>query len=168
MPKDIEKIVKESSGQRFVVAMSGDTGFYSGTKKLLPLLSGMNVRVMPGISSIPYFCSRIGESWDDALLVSAHGRYCNLVSKVRENRKVFALTGGDLGIKEIAALLSENGLGYVKLTAGENLSYENERITRGTADEFKEREFDSSQSSLRKTRKQKACPLPMALTTARF
>ena len=168
LPKDIEKIVKESSGQRFVVAMSGDTGFYSGTKKLLPLLSGMNVRVMPGISSIPYFCSRIGESWDDALLVSAHGRYCNLVSKVRENRKVFALTGGDLGIKEIAALLSENGLGYVKLTAGENLSYENERITRGTADEFKEREFDSLAVLLAENEKAESMPLTQGLDDSAF
>ena len=143
LPKDIEKIIRESSGQKFVVAMSGDTGFYSGTKKLLPLLEGLSVKVLPGISSIPYFCSRIGQSWDDALLVSAHGRYCNIVSKIRNNEKVFALTGGDLGIKEIAKLLCENGLGYVELTVGEKLSYEDEKISKGTAEELKDKDFDS-------------------------
>ncbi|MBO4818858.1 MAG: precorrin-6A reductase [Firmicutes bacterium] len=142
-PKDIERIVRESAEQRFVVAMSGDTGFYSGTKKLLPLLSDLNTKVLPGISSIPYFCSLIGESWDDALLVSAHGRYCNLVGKIKNNPKVFALTGGDMGIKEIAKALCENGLGTTKLVVGENLSYENERITAGTAEELKTLEFDS-------------------------
>ncbi len=143
LAKDIEKVIRASSALKIAVAMSGDTGFYSGTKKLLPLLSDLDVKVLPGISSIPYFCSRIGESWDDALLVSAHGRYCNLAGKIRSNPKVFALTGGDMGIKEIAGILCDNGLGKVKLVVGENLSYENERITRGTAEELKDKEFDS-------------------------
>ena len=143
LAKDIEKIIRSSAALKIAVAMSGDTGFFSGTKKLLPLLSDLEVKVLPGISSIPYFCSRIGESWDDALLVSAHGRYCNLVGKIRSNPKVFALTGGDMGIKEIVDALCENGLGKVDLVVGENLSYENERITRGTAEELKGKDFDS-------------------------
>ena len=168
LPKDIEKIVKESSGQSFVVAMSGDTGFYSGTKKLLPLLSGLNVKVLPGISSIPYFCSRIGESWDDAVLISVHGRYCNIVSKVRSNKKVFALTGGDLGIKNIAELLSENGLGNVKLTVGENLSYENERITRGSASELKDRDFDPLAVLLAENDRAEDMPVTQGLDDSAF
>ncbi len=168
LPKDIEKTVRESAERRFVVAMSGDTGFYSGTKKLLPLLSGMKLKVLPGISSIPYFCSRIGESWDDALLVSVHGRYCNIVSKIRNNAKVFALTGGDLGIKEIAKLLSENGMGYVKLTAGENLSYEDERIVRGTAEEFKDMEFGSLTVLLAENEKACSSPVTQGLDDGAF
>ena len=168
LAKDIEKAVRSSAALRIVVAMSGDTGFYSGTKKLLPLLSDMSVKVLPGISSIPYFCSRIGESWDDALLVSAHGRYCNLVSKVRGNRKVFALTGGDLGIKEIAGLLCDNGLGYVKLTAGENLSYEDERITRGTAEELRDMDFGSLAVLLAENEKAESSPVTQGLEDGAF
>ena len=44
----------------FCVVMSGDTGFYSGTKKLLPLLKECRVRVLPGLSSMSYLCARVG------------------------------------------------------------------------------------------------------------
>ena len=42
-----------------------------------------------GISSVVYFMSKIGLSWDDAKIVSAHGKTCNLISLIRTNRKVF-------------------------------------------------------------------------------
>ena len=94
-PADIAAAVFSGAEERVVVAMSGDTGFYSGTKKLLPLLRGAEVRVLPGISSVVYFCSRLGIGWDDATLISAHGRDCNYLAKIRKNPKVIALTGGD-------------------------------------------------------------------------
>ncbi len=143
LPKDIEKIIRESSGQKYVVAMSGDTGFYSGTKKLLPLIEDLNPKVLPGISSVLYFCSKTGQSWDDALLVSVHGRYCNILAKVKKNKKVFALTGGDVSLPDIIHSLCENGLEDVDIIVGENLSYENERITRGKAKELDGKEFDT-------------------------
>lgn len=48
-----------------------------GAKKLVDLLEG-NVEVICGISSVVYFMAKIGFSWDDAKIVSAHGRKCNL------------------------------------------------------------------------------------------
>ena len=44
--------------RRFTVVMSGDTGFFSGTKKLLPLLQGCEVTVLPGLSSLAVLCAR--------------------------------------------------------------------------------------------------------------
>ena len=67
--------------------MSGDTGFYSGAKGLLPLIGDMEVTVLPGVSSISCFAAKAGVSWDDALLLSAHGRTCNYVTKIRRNPK---------------------------------------------------------------------------------
>ena len=32
-------------------------------------------------------CSRLGIGWDDALLISAHGRACNYRAKIRKNPK---------------------------------------------------------------------------------
>ena len=49
----------------FVVVMSGDVGFFSGAKKLLPLLTDCQVEVLPGISSLSYFCARLGRSYED-------------------------------------------------------------------------------------------------------
>ena len=75
---------------KVVVALSGDVGFYSGAKKLVELL-GPETKMICGISSVVYFMSKIGLSWDDAKIVSAHGKTCNLISLIRENRKVFAI-----------------------------------------------------------------------------
>ncbi len=140
---DIEQIVRTSPARNIVVAMSGDTGFYSGTKRLLSRIEDLEPAVLPGISSVAYLCSRIGSSWDDALLVSAHGRSCNIVAKVRDNPKVIALVGGTDGVSKMARELTEYGLGDVEITVGENLSYDNECITKGTAEEISGKSFDS-------------------------
>ncbi len=143
LPAEIARIIRESGARRIVVAMSGDTGFYSGTKNLLPLLQEYNPVVLPGLSSVAAFCSRVGASWDDALLLSAHGRECNLVTKVRRHPKVIVLAGGVDGAAALCRTLTEYGLGQVTVTVGENLSYENERLTVDTAEALQDRQFDS-------------------------
>ena len=141
-PQDIAALILRSPYRNIAVAMSGDTGFYSGTKSLLPLIANMYPTVLPGISSVSYFCSRISTPWDDALLLSVHGRSCNYTAKIRKNPKVFILTGGRFGVAELIASLNENGLGKVLITVGENLSYENETITSGAAEELAGRAFE--------------------------
>ena len=121
--------------QRIVIALSGDVGFYSGAKKLLELL-GTETEVICGISSVVYFMAKIGLSWDDAKIVSAHGKTCNLVSLIRTNRKVFAILGTADGTAELARKLTYYGMGEVKLYVGEQLSYEKEKIFVKTAKEL--------------------------------
>ncbi|MBQ7370612.1 MAG: precorrin-6A reductase, partial [Blautia sp.] len=117
---------------RVVIALSGDVGFYSGAKKLLTglkeTLTESPVRVICGISSVVYFMAKIGLSWDDAKIVSAHGRECNLVSLIRHHKKVFAILGTKDGTAELAKKLVYYGMGDVLLYVGENLSYENEKL----------------------------------------
>ena len=115
----------------FTVLMSGDTGFFSGTKKLLPLLSDCDVRVLPGISSLSCLCAAAGLSYEDAVTVSVHGRKYDILPDVRANAKVFVLTGGDADIKEICRRLIAAGLDGVRLYIGERLSYPDEKITSG-------------------------------------
>ena len=74
--------------EKVVIALSGDVGFYSGAKGLLKALDG-NAEIICGISSVVYFMSKIGLSWDDAKIVSAHGRVCNLVSLIRNKSEGF-------------------------------------------------------------------------------
>ena len=143
LPGEIAKIISESSVRKIVVAMSGDTGFYSGTRKLLPLLAEYHPTVLPGISSIAAFSARTGISWDDALLASAHGRDCNYIAKVQRNPKVILLSGGEGGVSRILHTLCEYGLGSVKVTVGENLGYDTEKISAGTAESLKDRDFES-------------------------
>ena len=127
---------------QITVVMSGDTGFYSGTKKLLPLLTGCRVQILPGLSSMSYFCARLGASYEDVVPVSLHGRNCDIARAVRRHTKVFALVGGDGGMQALCRRLTESGLGYVHVSVGERLSYPDEAITRGTARELSEQAFD--------------------------
>ena len=127
------------------VAYSGDSGFYSGTRSLLPLLAeaGIEAEVMPGISSIQVMAAHLKRPWQDWKLVSAHGTDCDPVAEVMEGREVFFLTGGDLGPAELCGLLADAGLGDLKVWIGERLSYSDESILAGTAAEFATRKFDS-------------------------
>lgn len=113
--------------ERIVIVLSGDVGFYSGAKKLLERL-GQETEVICGISSVAYFMAKIGFSWDDAKIVSAHGRQCNLVSQIRDHEKVFAILGTKSGVAELAQKLVYYRMEEVLLYVGENLSYNNEKI----------------------------------------
>lgn len=139
----IVQYIKEHPGyERVVIALSGDVGFYSGAKKLFALL-GKEIEVICGISSVSYFMAKAGLSWDDAKIVSAHGRECNLISLIRYNRKVFSILGTKDGISKLAAKLTSYNMGDVLLYVGENLSYDNENIFVKRAEELTSYEGDS-------------------------
>lgn len=141
--KIVEAIYTHPECTSFAVAMSGDVGFFSGTKKLLPLLADYDVAVLPGISSLVYFCARLGISYEDVLTVSLHGREKSILPGIRRNEKVFTLVGGENGPGKLCRELTEAGLGSLRVSIGEKLSYPEERITAGTAEELAELAFES-------------------------
>ena len=136
-----EYLAEHPEYTRVVIALSGDVGFYSGAKKLVELL-GSETKMICGISSVVYFMSKIGLSWDDAKIVSAHGKNCNLISLICENRKVFAILGTNDGVRNLAEKLTFYGMGDVILYVGENLSYDNEKILSKQAKELVSYEGD--------------------------
>lgn len=144
-PAAILETIQEGSAadRQICVAYSGDSGFYSGTRSLLPLLekAGIEAEVMPGISSIQVMAARLKRPWQDWKLVSAHGTDCDPVAEVMGGQEVFFLTGGSLGPAELCRCLSEAGLGDLKVWIGERLSYEDEKIIAGTAAEIAEKEL---------------------------
>lgn len=140
--KIVEYIKAHPEYRTVAIALSGDVGFYSGAKKLVDLLEG-NVEVICGISSVVYFMAKIGLSWDDAKIVSAHGRKCNLVSLIRHNPKMFSILGTEDGVASLARKLVYYGMGDVILYVGENLSYENEKIFHDKAENLTEYRGDA-------------------------
>lgn len=135
--EDIYKYIsKDSVHKSFGVLVSGDTGFYSLSKKLTEILKqdeDITVENIPAIGSLQYFCSKLNLSWDSIKFVSAHGRNLNIISNIMFNKKTFMLTGGELKPKNICKLLVDKGLGNLKVSVGENLSYDNERIIEDSA-----------------------------------
>lgn len=137
-----EYIRSHGEFQRFAVVMSGDVGFYSGTKKLLPLLRDYNTRLLPGISSMVAFCAKLGISYEEVKPVSLHGRKRNLAADVRSNEAVFALVGGDEGVRDLCRSLTDAGLGQVTVSVGQRLSYPEEKIVTAKAEDLLSETFD--------------------------
>ena len=139
--EDIASAVRAFNGDSAVL-LSGDPGFYSGAARLYDLLEGVPVETIPGISSLNYFCARLHTPWQDACLVSVHGRAANVVGQIQSHKKTFLLTGGNCTAGDLCRLLKEAGLGHVKVSVGQRLSYPDERIVSGTAAELAEEQFD--------------------------
>ena len=97
--------------------------------------------LVPGITTVQHLAARIGKPWQDCRLVSAHGRTVNVVGEVLSSPETFFLGGGSEMPDTIARKLVDAGLGSVDLVVGERLSYPDERIVRGTAEEIAKTEF---------------------------
>ena len=123
------------------VLYSGDSGFFSGARLLLPELGGHDVRLLPGISSVQTFAARLQRPWQDWLLCSAHGVDCDVISAVCRGRPAFFLTGGKQGPDALCRTLTDAGLGFLKTYVGEDLGTADEHITEGTAADFSARGF---------------------------
>ena len=120
-PEDIrDYILAHPEYRSFAVVMSGDTGFFSGTKKLLPLLAGCRVTVLPGLSSLSCLCARLGTSYEDVLPVTLHGRSEPILLPLAQGRRVFALVGGENGMGKLCRALTENGMGAARVSVGEH------------------------------------------------
>lgn len=144
--ENIRDYINNSNYKAYGILVSGDSGFYSLSKKITGLLiQNSNVRIenISAVSSIQYFASRLNLPWDDIKYVSAHGRNVNIISNVIFNKKTFILTSGDFRPDNICRILTSKGLGHLRVSVGENLSYENERIVDDEAAIIAKMKFDS-------------------------
>ena len=136
--KDIADHIAGSEYGSFAVLMSGDCGFYSGARTLLPLLKGFDAKVLPGISTPVYLCAKLKMPWHDLYFVSLHGREGAIVRPVRAHEKTFFLLGGRTAPADVCQRLTEYGLGELTVHIGENLALAGERITTAKARELTE------------------------------
>lgn len=134
--EEIFETIKNSEKEEVCVLFSGDTGFYSGSKKLVPMLreAGMEFQILPGISSVVTLSARIRKPWQDWKLCSAHGVDCDVVGAVMEGKDTFFLTGGEMSPEAICRKLCQAGLGHLQVVVGENLSYPDEAVLYMTAE----------------------------------
>lgn len=141
-PAEIVDYIKaHTEYKNIAVALSGDVGFYSGAKGILAALAGdkdsePEVEVVPGISSVIYFCAKLHIPWEDAALVSMHGKKAHVVSAVRDHKKTIVLVSSGKEIKALGAGMAAYGYGGLTVFAGSSLSYEDERIVKLTVEEL--------------------------------
>ena len=143
IPAKVHQVLETHPSVRYAaVVFRGDTGFFSGATEMIKEFADEDITVIPGISSLGALSARLGVSWDNAALISLHGRRSNFVDAVVRNKKVFFLTGGENTPSAVCRKLMEYGLGEIPCTVGERLSYPDEKITRGSAATVSEGEYD--------------------------
>lgn len=142
-PQKILEALRAANCDRAAVVYSGDTGFYSGCRNLVPLLEeqGIAYTVFPGISSVQLMAAALHRPWQDWTLVSAHGVQCDAVAAVLQGKPTFFLTGGSLGVPQLCKQLTEAGLGDLAVTVGENLSYPDASVRTGRVAEMAKQGF---------------------------
>ncbi len=143
--------------RRAVAVYAGDIGFYSGAsglqKKMQTLLSGngeqggtWTVQVLNGISSVSYLAGRLGICWQNAALLSAHGRRCNVIGHVRTHGCCFLLLSGVSQLRQIGAGLEQASacgiLGTLRIYVGYQLSCPEEKIWQATTEELQRLEAE--------------------------
>lgn len=129
-PSEMVQWLHSFDWEEAALVLSGDTGFYSGAQSAASAFDeeGWDTVCIPGISSLSYFCSRLGRSWQDVHVLSVHGRDCDIVANVKNYRSCFILLGGQNNVGAVCRLFVSCGLGKVLLCAGENFTYEEEHI----------------------------------------
>ena len=99
-----------------VVLASGDPGFFGIVRALRE--RGLEPVVLPAASSVALAFARAGLSWEDALVVSAHGRPLGPVAATcRAHPKVAVLTAAGSGPAEMGAALTGSGRRLVVATS---------------------------------------------------
>jgi precorrin-6Y C5,15-methyltransferase (decarboxylating) len=108
-----------------VVVASGDPGFFGIVRRLRT--AGLSIVVVPAVSSVAAAFARAGIEWDDAVVLSGHGRDPRRATHaLRACRRAAVLTGPGFGPAEVAAAV--RGLNR-RLVVAECLGERDEAVT---------------------------------------
>ena len=137
-----------SKGQDVVMAVSGDPLMYSLYRTICndPISEGWEVDLIPGVGSLQMLGAAFGETMEEALIISVHGRAKTAGSSalaVAENPKVFFLCSKEQGPAWLSQIMLDYHMDHVTVCAGANLSYEDELLESGTPEEMVQKEFPS-------------------------
>lgn len=131
-----------AKAHRVVVLASGDPLFYGVGPLVVKLMGPEKVVVHPNITAVQAACARLKISWQDARIISLHGRgFEALEDALDRAEKLIVYTDPVHTPGAIARLLLARGRGTARLCVLENLGQENECITWLNPEEAQHREF---------------------------
>jgi precorrin-6Y C5,15-methyltransferase (decarboxylating) len=144
-----------------VILASGDPLFY-GVGSLLS--KKLNVEIYPHLSSIQLAFAKMGEAWQDAALMSVHGRSIKgLAQRIDGKEKVALLTDSENTPAAIARYLLSFGMTEYDAFVAENLGSEEERTGWYSLDEMADGVFsDLNVVILKKRRPNPVWPFGIA------
>ncbi|ETT77515.1 cobalt-precorrin-6Y C(5)-methyltransferase (cobalt-precorrin-6 methyltransferase) [Paenibacillus sp. FSL R7-277] len=135
----LEEVWRE---RRTVVLASGDPFFFGIAGYLVRRFGPEHVEVIPHYSSVQLAFARLGDSWQDAELISLHGRPIQgLAQRIDGRHKIALLTDENNTPAVIAAYLQEFGMVEYEAFVCERLGGAEEICRFWTLEEMETREF---------------------------
>ena len=146
--------LRENIERKITIIVSGDTGYYSLVPYLSKNLSKDILNIIPNISSYQYLFSKIGENWQNFRLASVHGREFDYIKNIDDEdiAGLVLLTDDIQNPYEVSKKLYNSGVRNLTVIVGENLSYDNEKITILKIEDYEKlnRKFDMNVLILKK------------------
>lgn len=127
--KEIVQYINSNKDKQISVIASGDPFIYGIGRYLSKNIDKESINVVSGISSLQYIFSKIHIDMNDLYITSSHGKTPDF-DYVLSHKKVCMVTDKIIGPKEICKEILNRKLERTVIV-GENLSYDNERITIG-------------------------------------
>ena len=133
-------LIKSCRGKRVVVLASGDPNFFGVAPLVCKVFGKKNVTVLPNITAFQAACARVRENWEDAVFISLHGRpLAQLDSIPADDRTVVLYCDGNNTPARVARYLVRYDKGFKNCQTWvfENLGQQDERISDGILEKFK-------------------------------
>lgn len=139
MNKSIELVDK---GNKVAILSTGDPGFSGVMKPILKLRDDLLIEIIPGISSLQLAAAKLHIPWDEANILTLHGKRNSgiIMDFLNMDKPTFVLP--DFKVEELAHFLLQNGIDpQRKVAICEKLSYPDEKIIKTTLKEVKDVDF---------------------------
>ncbi len=130
--KDIVRHIKDHMHQKKIVVLaSGDPLFFGIGSYLVKQLGKDQVTLLPNVSSVASAFARIKESWNDAAIVSLHGRdkMPQLISAAEKYDKIAVYTDPERNPARIAHVLMQNNMPDFNMCVLEKMGTVDETVT---------------------------------------
>ena len=143
MKEDMKLAVLEVKNGKVVALLStGDPGFSGVLKPILKLEEDITIEVIPGVSSVQLCAAKLKIPWDEADLVTMHGKGISedILNIINNGKPTIMLP--NFKPAELANYLIENGIDPDRKAAiCEKLSYDDEKIIETSLKGISEMEF---------------------------
>ncbi|MGO0987017.1 cobalt-precorrin-7 (C(5))-methyltransferase [Clostridioides difficile] len=125
--REIVEYINNNSEKQISIIASGDPLIYGIGKHLSKNIDNKMLNMVSGISSLQYIFSRIYVDMNDLYITSSHGKIPDF-DYILSHKKVCMVTDSKIGPKQISKEIIDRNLNKI-IVVGENLSYNNEKIT---------------------------------------
>lgn len=125
--REIIEYINNNKENQISIIASGDPLIYGIGRYLSKNIDNKMLNMVSGISSLQYIFSKIYVDMNDVYITSSHGKVPDF-DYILSHKKVCMVTDSKIGPKQISREIIDRNLNKI-IVVGENLSYDNEKIT---------------------------------------